>query len=101
MLSAAVSCSALCWQGPLFRSLRWWSFDEPLSYVDKHFEQQIYHIVADLAKSSTIILVSHEMTVISGMANKHIIVNRGVEVCQNTHHGPRSPYAALKYHNRE
>ena len=75
--------------------------DEPLSYVDKHFEQQIYHIVADLAKSSTIILVSHEMTVISGMANKHIIVNRGVEVCQNTHHGPRSPYAALKYHNRE
>lgn len=69
--------------------------DEPLSYVDKHFEQQIYHIVADLAKSSTIILVSHEMTVISGMANKHIIVNRGVEVCQNTHHGPRSPYAAL------
>ena len=75
--------------------------DEPLSYVDKHCEQQIYHIVADLAKSSTIILVSHEMTVISGMANKHIIVNRGVEVCQNTHHGPRSPYAALKYHNRE
>lgn len=66
--------------------------DEPLSYVDKHFEQQIYHIVADLAKHSTIILVSHEMTVISRMANKHILVNRSVDVCPGTHHGPQSPY---------
>ena len=66
--------------------------DEPLSYVDKHFEQQIYHIVADLARHSTIILVSHEMTVISRMANRHILVNRSVETCRSSHHGPQSPY---------
>lgn len=66
--------------------------DEPLSYVDKHFENQIYSIVEELARKSTIVLVSHEMTVISRMANKHIIVNRGVEECHSQHHGPVSPY---------
>lgn len=66
--------------------------DEPLSYVDKHFENQIYSIVADLAKKSTIILVSHEMTVISRLSNRHIIVNRGVELCPSHHHGPQSPF---------
>lgn len=60
--------------------------DEPLSYVDKHFEQQIYSLVAELAKSTTIILVSHEMTVISGMANRHIIVDRGIHACHALHH---------------
>lgn len=52
--------------------------DEPLSYVDKNFEHQIYSIMEELAKNHTIILVSHEMSVISGMANKHIIVDRGL-----------------------
>jgi zinc transport system ATP-binding protein len=60
--------------------------DEPLSYVDKHFEQQIYSLVADLAKNTTIILVSHEMTVISEMANRHIIVDRGIHPCHHHHH---------------
>ena len=52
--------------------------DEPLSYVDKEFERQIYSIMAALAKDHTIILVSHEMSVISGMANRHIIVDHGI-----------------------
>ncbi len=52
--------------------------DEPLSYVDKDFEQQIYSMMKELARDHTIILVSHEMSVISGMANRHIIVNRGI-----------------------
>lgn len=66
--------------------------DEPLSYVDKHFENQIYSIVEELAHKSTIILVSHEMTVISRLANKHIIVNRSVEECHSHIHGPASPF---------
>ena len=49
--------------------------DEPLSYVDHAFVEQIYGIVADLAKRSTVMLVSHEMTVISEMANRHWIVD--------------------------
>ncbi len=63
--------------------------DEPLSYVDKYFEQQIYSVVAELAKASTIILVSHEMTIISTMANRHIIVNRSITPCESAKHGPK------------
>ncbi|MCM1318807.1 MAG: ATP-binding cassette domain-containing protein [Muribaculaceae bacterium] len=60
--------------------------DEPLSYVDKRFEQQIYGIVEALAKHTTIILVSHEMSIISGMANKHIIVEQTLTHCHALHH---------------
>lgn len=60
--------------------------DEPLSYVDKRFEHQIYHIMEDLRQYMTIVLVSHEMSVISGMANRHIIVDRIVRECKALHH---------------
>ncbi|MDE5850765.1 MAG: metal ABC transporter ATP-binding protein [Muribaculaceae bacterium] len=60
--------------------------DEPLSYVDKIFERQIYSMMEDLAKEHTIVLVSHEMSVISGMANRHIIVDRGIHECTSHHH---------------
>lgn len=62
--------------------------DEPLSYVDKHFEQQIYSVVAELAEHSTILLVSHEMTVISTMANRHILVDHTLSTCPQKHHAP-------------
>lgn len=62
--------------------------DEPLSYVDKHFEQRIYDIIACLAPKTTIILVSHEMSVIDRMANRHIIVDGSVRSCRALHHGP-------------
>ena len=60
--------------------------DEPLSYVDHAFVEQIYGIVADLAKRSTVILVSHEMTVISEMANRHWIVDHTLHQCHAAHH---------------
>lgn len=60
--------------------------DEPLSYVDKTFERQIYSMMENLAKAHTIVLVSHEMSVISGMANRHIIVDRGIHECCAQHH---------------
>ena len=60
--------------------------DEPLSYVDKTFERQIYSMMEELAKEHTIVLVSHEMSVISGMANRHIIVDRGIHECTSLHH---------------
>ena len=60
--------------------------DEPLSYVDRRFEQRIYDIVASLAPSTTIVLVSHDMTRIASMANRHIIVDRNVESCHSGHH---------------
>lgn len=60
--------------------------DEPLSYVDKRFEQQIYGIVEELARHTTIVLVSHEMSVISGMANRHVIVEGTLHHCHALHH---------------
>lgn len=55
--------------------------DEPLSYVDKQFERRIYSIMEQLAQTTTIILVSHEMSIISGMANRHILVDHGLHEC--------------------
>lgn len=60
--------------------------DEPLSYIDKAFEQHLYGIIEQLSAQSTIILVSHEMSVIAGMANRHIIIDKTLHECHATHH---------------
>lgn len=60
--------------------------DEPLSYVDKHFEHYIYDILASMRGQVTIILVSHEMSVISGMASRHLIVDHTLTECRSAHH---------------
>lgn len=60
--------------------------DEPLSYVDKRFEHYIYDLVAELSKTTTILLVSHEMSTIAGMANRHLIVDHTLTECHSAHH---------------
>ncbi|MGM9802903.1 MAG: metal ABC transporter ATP-binding protein [Muribaculaceae bacterium] len=60
--------------------------DEPLSYIDKQFEPRLYQIIDEIAKNTTVILVSHEMNTISQMANKHIIVQGTVHQCHAAHH---------------
>ena len=60
--------------------------DEPLSYIDKEFEPRLYEIINDLARHTTMLLVSHEMTAISQMANRHIIVDGSVHECHARHH---------------
>ncbi len=60
--------------------------DEPLSYVDKQFERQLYSIIEEIARTTTIILVSHEMSVISGMANRHVIIDHSLTECHARHH---------------
>lgn len=60
--------------------------DEPLSYVDKQFEHRIYDIVSQLARTTTIILVSHEMSTIASMANRHVIVDHTTRVCHSHNH---------------
>ena len=60
--------------------------DEPLSYVDKIFEQYIYDLVAQLSESTTILLVSHEMSTIAGMANRHLIIDHTLHECHSSHH---------------
>lgn len=65
--------------------------DEPLSYVDKSFEHRIYDLMERLASRTTIILVSHEMSVIAGMANRHLIVDHSLHVCHSGKHYLESP----------
>lgn len=60
--------------------------DEPLSYLDKQFEHRVYDIISELAPTTTIILVSHEMSRIASMANRHIIVDHRIEECTADHH---------------
>ncbi len=61
-------------------------FDEPLSYLDKHFESHLYGMMRTLAQSATVLLVSHEMTAIASMANRHLIVDRTIHECTSPHH---------------
>lgn len=63
--------------------------DEPLSYIDKHFEKRIYEIIGSIADHTTIIMVSHEITTAASMANRHLIVDRTVTECQSAHHFAR------------
>lgn len=62
--------------------------DEPLSYIDKQFEQRLYELIEDIARSTTIVLVSHEMTTIATMATRHVIVDGGLRMheCAAHHH---------------
>ena len=60
--------------------------DEPLSYIDKRFEARLYKIITEIAKHTTIVLVSHEMSKIAGMANRHFIVDRTLHACTAEHH---------------
>ena len=65
--------------------------DEPLSYIDKSFEKKLYEIIDTLPLSTTILLVSHEMSVISGMATRHVIVDHTIRECTSHHHYIQSP----------
>ena len=60
--------------------------DEPLSYVDKQFEAYIYKLVEELSHSTTILLVSHEMSTIAGIANRHLIIDHTLRECHSAHH---------------
>ncbi len=64
--------------------------DEPLSYVDRDFVHHIYKIIEDISRRSTVILVSHEMVVLSDMANRHWIVDHALHECHAAHHYMRT-----------
>ncbi|MDE5726807.1 MAG: metal ABC transporter ATP-binding protein [Duncaniella sp.] len=73
----------------LISSPRLLVLDEPLSYVDKQFEQRIYSLVEELSHRTTILLVSHEMSTIAGMANRHLIIDRRLTECHSSRHRVR------------
>lgn len=63
--------------------------DEPLSYLDKFYEKRIYEIIGSLMPTTTFILVSHEMSTIAEMANRHIIIDHSLQECRASHHFAR------------
>lgn len=60
--------------------------DEPLSYIDKQFERHLYDIIGRLAEHATILLVSHDVTTVAQMANRHLIVDRNITECHSHRH---------------
>lgn len=62
------------------------ALDEPLSYIDKRFEAKLYGLIEEIARTTTILLVSHEMTTIAEMANRHLIIDHTVHECSAHHH---------------
>lgn len=60
--------------------------DEPLSYIDRKFEDKVYELIAGFRGRSTVILVSHEMTRFAEMATRHLIVNRTLVHCHSASH---------------
>lgn len=64
--------------------------DEPLSYIDKRFEVRFYEIISQLKENTTVVLVSHEMTTLAEMANRHFIVDHTLHECTAHHHYVRS-----------
>lgn len=65
--------------------------DEPLSYIDKRFESKLYDLIRDISPVTTILLVSHEMSVIAGMATRHLIVDHNIHECTSHSHFIPSP----------
>jgi zinc transport system ATP-binding protein len=52
--------------------------DEPNTYVDNQFEQELYRILADLNKQMAILLVSHDLGIISPYIKSIACVNMGL-----------------------
>ncbi len=60
--------------------------DEPLSYLDQYYEQRLYQLIGELSRQATIIMVSHDVSVVSAMANRHFIVDHTLHECPCHHH---------------
>ena len=50
--------------------------DEPLSYLDRNFENHLYTILSGIASHTTILMVSHQLSKIDRLATRHLTVNR-------------------------
>ncbi|MBW1696365.1 MAG: ABC transporter ATP-binding protein [Deltaproteobacteria bacterium] len=54
--------------------------DEPTSYLDLHAEQELYLLLSELNRRLTVIMVSHDLFIVSGFVNKVICVKGTVKV---------------------
>lgn len=52
--------------------------DEPSSYVDQEFEERMYELFGEINKTTTVILVSHELSRVEKVATRIIRINRSI-----------------------
>ena len=57
--------------------------DEPSSYVDQEFEERMYEIFREINKTTTVILVSHELNRMEEMATRIVRINRSIREVNN------------------
>lgn len=53
--------------------------DEPNSYIDKKFEDRLYELLRELNKTTTILMVSHEVTSLVDMVNRTISIDQTLQ----------------------
>jgi zinc transport system ATP-binding protein len=58
--------------------------DEPNTYIDKHFEAQLYTLLKDINRQQTIILISHDISAILRNAKNIAYVNHTLEYHPNS-----------------
>ncbi|MEG1616431.1 MAG: ABC transporter ATP-binding protein [Bacteroidales bacterium] len=64
--------------------------DEPNSYIDKRFEERLYELLREINKTTTILMVSHEVTSLVDMVTRTICVDETIKPADLTcpfHHG--------------
>lgn len=54
--------------------------DEPNTYVDKHFESQLYSLLPEINRESAVVIVSHDIGSVSRMSRRLFCVNRMLHV---------------------
>lgn len=54
--------------------------DEPSSYMDKQFEDRMYALLAELNKTITILIVSHDTSVLDVLASRIIRIDKTLEI---------------------
>lgn len=57
--------------------------DEPNTYVDKHFESQLYELLPEINKQSAILIVSHDIGAVCKMSHRLFCINRDLHIHDN------------------
>lgn len=50
--------------------------DEPMSYLDRDFRERVCEVIGELARETTVVVVSHELEQFSTMASRQVYVDR-------------------------
>ena len=54
--------------------------DEPTSDIDREAEKEIFALLRELGRTNTIVLVSHDLGVVTSLTSRVLCVNRSVEI---------------------